>query len=254
MSSIAQKPEPTKSEPNQSVEKLVPRRFCTVALIGVDGSGKSSVAKALLKSCPLPLKYLYMGTSIDSSNVALPTSRLIHNWKVYRHKKSLERSGQQIPDKITLHGLEHRVDRRGKLGAFGRLLRRVSEEIFRQLVSWIYQLRGNVVLYDRHFLFDVLPVPTNDSRNRFTDEAHRWFLKKFYPRPGLTIFLDAPADVLYARKQEVPMEHLEIERSKLAQKSCYSKSFVTVDATQPLEDVVESVNKLILDYCIKRNA
>ena len=248
MSSIAQKPQPEQPQP-QNVDKPVRRRFTTVALIGPDGSGKSAVAKALLESSPLPLKYLYMGTNIESSNVALPTSRLIHKWKVYQHKKSLQRSGKEVPATVNFHGIEHRVDKRGKLGGVGRLLRRVSEEIYRQLVSWLYQLGGNVVLYDRHFLFDAVPVPTDTTRRRFTETAHHWFLKKLYPRPGLAIFLDAPAEVMYARKQEVPIEYLERDRTNLLLKSCYAKMFVSVDSTKPLEEVVSTVNQLINEHC-----
>jgi thymidylate kinase len=251
MFSIAQKPKGPKPQPAEVAGKAVRCRYSTVALIGADGSGKSSVAKALLESSPLPLKYLYMGTSIESSNYALPTSRLVHKWKVYRHKKSLQQAGEEIPDEVNLHGVEHRHDKRGKLGGFGRLLRRVSEESYRQLVSWVFQLRGNVVLYDRHFLFDACPVPNDTGYHRFTDRLHNWFLKRLYPRPGLAIFLDAPAEVLYARKQEVPLEYLEREREKILHKREYAKTFVSVDTTMELEEVVTRINELLLDHCAK---
>ena len=252
MSSIAQKPEGTKTEQAGVAQQRSQQRYSTVALIGADGSGKSTVARALLETCPLPLKYLYMGTSIESSNYALPTSRLVHKWKVYRHKKSLQQSGEQVPREVNLHGIEHRVDKRGKLGGVGRLLRRVSEESYRQLVSWVFQLRGNVVLYDRHFLFDACPVPNDTGYHRFTDRVHNWFLKKLYPRPGLVIFLDAPAEVLYARKQEVPLEYLEREREKILKKRCYGKTFVTVDTTMELAEVVTRINALLLDHCSRK--
>ncbi len=248
-SSIVQNPEPQKPRPRDILAKPIRQRFTTVALIGPDGCGKSAVAKALLESSSLPLKYLYMGTSIESSNVALPTSRLIHKWKVYRHKKSLQRSGNDVPAKVSLHGIEHRIDKRGRLGGVGRLFRRVSEEMYRQLVSWSYQLRGNVVLYDRHFLFDACPVPTDTSKHRFTDVLHHWFLKNLYPRPDLAIFLDAPAEIMFARKPEVPIEYLEQERTNLLQKTCYAKLFISVDSTSPLEEVVTRINELIYQYC-----
>ena len=248
-SSIAQKPEPSRQQRQDALHNV--KSVKTVALIGCDGSGKTTIAKLLLETCPLPIKYVYMGTSVESSNFSLPTARLIHRWKVYRHKRALQKSGKTVPQKVTLHGVEHRVDRRGRVGAFVRLCNRVSEESFRQLVSWILQLRGYVVLYDRHFLFDACPTASKSSHLRLTDRIHIWFLRRMYPRPGLAILLDAPADVLYTRKQEVPLEYLESNRAELLAKSEFAKHFVRVDATQPLDDVLETVRGLISEYCVK---
>jgi thymidylate kinase len=227
--------------------KLKP--FSSVALVGPDGSGKSTVAKALLESSPVPLKYIYMGVNIESSNIALPTSRLAHMWKVHQHKKNLRRLNKSVPEKVTLSGIEHRTVQRGGLARFARLLRRISEEVYRQIFSWIYQVRGHVVLYDRHFLFDACPSAEEVGSYSFTDSVHHWFLRYLYPRPGLVVFLDAPALLLYARKKEVPVEYLERERLKIAKRSCYARKFVTVDTTKPFEEVVSQVNHLISEYC-----
>ena len=48
----------------------------SVALIGPDGAGKTTIARMLEERSPLPLKYIYMGVNIAASNFALPTSRL----------------------------------------------------------------------------------------------------------------------------------------------------------------------------------
>ena len=252
MSSIAQKPKQENPLEGTSDGKKRRRLFATVAFVGPDGSGKSSIAKAILESNPLPIKFIYMGANIDSSNIALPTSRLIHKWKVNRHKKSLIKSGESVSEQISLHGLEHRIDHHGKLWGFARLLRRVSEAVYRQIFSYVYQVRGNVVLYDRHFLIDACPVPEDIGKQRLTDRVHCWFLRTIYPRPGFVIMLDAPADVLYSRKQEVPIDYLESNRRALKKKSRYVKRFVIVDTNRPFDEVVEIVNSLIVDYCEKR--
>ena len=49
----------------------------TVAVIGPDGAGKSTVTQQVLKQLDLPLKYIYMGVNLESSNLVLPTTRLI---------------------------------------------------------------------------------------------------------------------------------------------------------------------------------
>lgn len=223
--------------------------MATIALIGPDGAGKTSVAEQLLRTSRHPLKYVYMGTSIESSNIALPTSRLVHRIKVMQARRAMRRRGEPAAGAVTLHGVEHRHDRRGRVGAGFRLLRRVSEEVYRQLWSWGYQLAGRVVLYDRHFLFDSLPDPSAPaSERRLTDRIHDWFLRRLYPRPDLTILLTAGADVLYARKQEVPIDYLEADTRALRSKRIYAKAFIEVDASLPLDRVVARVDALIAQH------
>jgi hypothetical protein len=49
----------------------------TVALIGPDGAGKTTIGRRLEHALPRPVKYIYMGVNLDSSNVMLPTTRLV---------------------------------------------------------------------------------------------------------------------------------------------------------------------------------
>ena len=49
----------------------------TVALIGPDGAGKTTVARRLEGALGLPVRYLYMGVNPTSSNRLLPTTRLV---------------------------------------------------------------------------------------------------------------------------------------------------------------------------------
>lgn len=221
-------------------------RVSTVALIGPDGTGKTTIAKALVSSGAVPMRYLYMGMSIESSNLALPTSRLIHRIKLRAHKRSLRQSGQPSPEDLNLHGLEHRADRRGRIGAAARLVHWLAEETYRQMVSWAYQRRGYLVVYDRHFIFDDLPGPSARlATRRLTDRIHNWFLYTLYPRPDLVILLDAPVEVLYSRKQEVPPWYLQQNREQLLEKREYAPKWIQVDASKPLAEVIETVSAAV---------
>ena len=70
----------------------------TVAIIGADGAGKSTVAKALEGSMPLPTKYIYMGANIESANIALPTSRLIQAVSLGKSFSILCQRGDALDD------------------------------------------------------------------------------------------------------------------------------------------------------------
>ena len=176
-----------------------------VAVIGADGAGKTTVTKRLLETLPVRMKYLYMGWNPESSNFALPTSRLMLHLKLRSYRREAERLGIDEPEFISTHHPAHRTVQRGKIGTTARLLNRLAEACFRQMISWIYQLRGYIVLYDRHFLFDAAPGSNSSQvqKQPLDSRIYYWLLSHLYPRPELVIFLDAPPEVLLERKQEV---------------------------------------------------
>lgn len=146
-------------------------------MIGSDSAGKTTIANRLMAAFPLSMKYLYMGMNPQSSNFALPTSRFIFKLRLAKLQKQTNVSNICEHSAVSLHRLEHRQDGRVKIGAAARLLNRLSEEVFRQCVSWTYQFRGYIVIYDRQFLFD---FSTSNSReldysSRVSSRIHLWF-------------------------------------------------------------------------------
>lgn len=222
----------------------------TVALIGVDGAGKTTIAQKLLAACPLSMKYLYMGTSTESSNFALPTTRLILYLKKRSYRNWAKAAGVAQPETIQTHHLDARELSRGKLAVSARLLNRMAEEWFRQIVAWYYQLRGYIVLYDRHFVFEFATQNLADQPQpmRLSDQLHLWSLQHVYPQPDLTIFLDAPVEVLLSRKQEWSAAHLEHHRAAFLAQGEKMAHFVRIDAAQPLEQVYAEVSEQIRQF------
>jgi hypothetical protein len=200
------------------------------------------------------MKYLYMGRSVESSNFALPTSRLFHAMRRYWQASSRKRFEDLRPQSISRHHLDDRTDKHGKIWATMRLLNNLVEDYFRQLISWSYELRGYDVLYDRHYAFDVAPSGANSSnqKDRLTKRLHRWFLSHVYPQPDLVVFLDAPPEVLFSRKQETTLEYLRVRREALLRQGAKTANFFCIDATQPLEKVYADVSECIIRFYEKR--
>lgn len=227
----------------------------SVALIGPDGAGKTTVGRQLEKRLPLPVKYIYMGVSTDSSNVMLPTTRLMHKLKRAAGGKP-DIAGPPDPNRVKKKpkGLVKRTLAEGR--AMLRLANRLSEEWYRQGLAWSYQRRGNIVLFDRHFFSDYYAYDiAQEGRQRdLAQRIHGYMLKRFYPKPDLVIYLDAPAAVLYARKGEGSIEALERRRQDYLQLRHQVKNYAVVDAAQPQEQVVQEVVALISNfYYAKQN-
>jgi thymidylate kinase len=214
----------------------------SVALIGPDGAGKTTVVRRLETSLPLPVRTLYMGINLGSSNVSLPTTRLAARLKHWLDGR-LHRKANNARTSRNLA-----VSRKkGRLWASLRLLNHLAEEWYRQLLSWKIRKQGFLVLYDRYFQFDFEPERSSQPRP-LSDRLHRWLLAHCYPSPDLTIYLDAPGDVLFARKREASVEWLEARRQAFLRQGHQRPNFIRVDATQPLDVVFRDVSQHIMDY------
>lgn len=221
----------------------------SIAIIGADGAGKSTVCREVLERLPFPVKYVYMGVNLEASKLMLPTTRLV---LALKQRRGL-RPDSSMPDPARTAATPKSPAKRIK--AFLRMIYWVSEEWFRQLAIWQYQIRGNTVVFDRHFYADyyAYDIAPTDSTRPLPNRIHGFLLDKIYPKPNLFIMLDAPPEVLFARKGEGTLEWLEDRRQQYLALRDHVERFEIVDATQPQSCVVEAVEALIRDFVAARS-
>lgn len=217
-----------------------------VALMGVDGSGKSTVTKAIAKDWgrKLDIELIYFGTgdgpkSLSLRLMALGRDRLMG--RTDRKKTSGERS-------------------RGKNRGWPQIAWALSAaRLKRREMRWAYRLRqrGVLVICDRYpqnviegfndgpRLASLLQSKSFLKRMAAEYEA-RIYKSLAAAQPDLLIKLMPSLDVALARKPgDVPPAILAEKHATLGALEFAGIPTVTVDADQPLEAVLRKVKSLI---------
>ncbi len=213
--------------------KRLARRFLqppgvTVVLCGADGSGKSTAAQAVM----------------DGLSGTFPPAKVHHyHWKppMFSAGRRAARGpatdphGQPARNPIlslcyfAFHWLEF------FLGSHLRL-RPIT-------------FRGGLVLIDRFYYdFFVDQRRYRLSVPRFLIRLGHFFLKK----PDLVVLLDAPANVLQSRKQEVALAETERQRAAYLELVRGLSNGRVLDAAQPPEKVGADFIRAILDFMAER--
>ena len=200
----------------------------TVVLCGADGSGKSAAAREV----------------IDGLNVTFPAQKV-----------------RQFHWKPALFSARRQAARGPTIDPHGRPARNPVVSLCYFGFHWLefflgshlrlrpITFRGDLVLIDRYY-YDFF-VDQRRYRLRVPQAVvrlGRFFLKS----PDLVFLLDAPAELLQKRKQEVPLAETERQRTgylKLVQGLGNGR---VVDSTQPLEKVGADISRAILDFMAER--
>ena len=125
-----------------------------------------------------------------------------------------------------------------------------------QLVRWLrgqrLRARGRLVLFDR-YAYDAL-LPARWALG-WRGRLRRWLLGHACPPPALTVVLDAPGAVLYARKPEHPAAILERERAAYLRLAGGRPGTAVLDATADADRIRRELTAAIWTaYRLRRRA
>ena len=202
-----------------------------VALLAPDGGGKSTLSKSLLQQPILRGKIIYMGINLSASTIGLPTTAFL--------KKAVQRADQKELPKFAKLPLK-------AVSGINKLL----EHWYRIGMGLWYKLNGRTVIFDR-FIYDSYTSPRKAS---LKNNIRKILLWGTCPHADLTLFLDAPGELLFNRKGEHSPEFLDKQRESYLKNRDKIPNFKIVDATQSAEDVLNDAIALIWnEYRQKQN-
>jgi thymidylate kinase len=212
----------------------------TVAVLGPDGAGKSAVCAALANLSRASLPFKQVETRHLYRRVLPLLSEL---WK------GRLRTTPAAP--ATVHNPHGKRPHRSLVSLFTLTYGAVD-----QWLSWLlctrWKLSQNaLLLHDRH----MLEVQIDPKRFRFAGPKWlaRW-ITRLIPKPDLVIVLDAPAEVLQSRKQEVPLAETARQLDAYRTLTREMPGGRIIDATQPLEGVVNDVKRAIIEFAAARTS
>lgn len=212
----------------------------SIAVLGPDGAGKSAVCAALAKASRAELPF----RAIEIQHLyqrALPRLSELRQGRVRRTPAA----------PATVH------DPHGKrahwLGVSVLCLLYAAVD---QWLSLLWYARSKLaknylLVHDRH----MLELRVDPKRLRFAGPP--WLaccLSRLFPMPDLVILLDAPAEVLQSRKQEVPFEETRRQREAYSDLVAGLAEGHIVRADRPLQEVVADVKRTIVAHLADRTA
>lgn len=185
-----------------------------VAILGADGSGKSTVIDGLI-------------AHLASKEIDV----VYQHWKPVLGGKDESDNGPVVdPHAQTPRGIVASMLKVGVLLAIWRLS--FWGDLGKQ------RKEGKLILFDR-FYADLLNDPI---RYRYgASRAFASILFKCMPKPDLILLLDAEAEVLYARKPEVELGELKKIISRYRHYIKNEKCGLLVNSDQPVNDVIADV-------------
>lgn len=192
-----------------------------IVILGPDGAGKSSVIHGLLD------KFAHEGYVVK-----------------VRHLKPflfIPQRGEPSAIVVDPHGRPPR----SALFSVAKIIVWLFEEWY---VNCFQDRNETLLICDRYY-HDLMIDP-----KRYRYGGPQWVAKMIgwlIPQPRLWVLLDAPAQVLQARKQEVSLEETARQRQAYLAFVRNQRSYMIIDASQALDNVIADTKHAIIETISK---
>jgi thymidylate kinase len=218
------------------IKRRISVQNVSIALIGPDGTGKSTIIESLVKMIPLI-------TKSDTSNV-----------HVFHFRPQMLPNIRQV---VTLGRMEESYENftrphRAIPSGFTASLFRLFYYLVDYIIGYFIRVRPllsqyKIVIFDRYFYdFIVDPARSRVKLPKFIP----MFLMKLVPKPILCVYLDNDVETILQRKQELPPDELSRQLREYRELVAKFPWFYKVDSRKPVENIVR---KISIEY-IKRIA
>jgi thymidylate kinase len=211
-----------------------------IVLTGIDGSGKTTQANLLIKNLEKDgIKAVYVWSRWEP----LFLRPLIKIWK----KKS-----RGSIDKQNNSFLNHREEKQKIL----------NNPIFRGLWIWAFfidyglqifykvrikLLRKKLIISDRIYFDSIIDQAVNlaDRKDLLLDSINSLWMRIFFPRPCLVIYIDCPEEIALSRKKDTYGIDYLVDRRKLYLRLMEKYGWLKIDGTLPIEEIASEIKNKV---------
>jgi thymidylate kinase len=220
-----------------------------VAFLGTDGVGKSTVTSRIERD----LAPAFSSTERYHRPVETVLWRMRQRIKRYRARSSAVEPVDASAPGTAAQATSSEAPPRGLPASILKLgLWWADYTVLGYLLTIYPRLaRSTLVLFDRYYE-DLLVYPRS-----YRYGGPLWlarFVGRLIPRPHLVFLLDAPPEVIQARKQELTFEQTAYEREAYLNVVQGLPNAHVVDASKPIDAVVNEIEGVILDHMADRTA
>lgn len=204
-----------------------------------DGTGKTTFIKSLAEK----LGYYYICNPQDLTNIYHFRPLFFPNLGAVGEKAKVMKQDKDFTN-------PHRARPAGKFSSFIRMTYYWLDYVIGMPII----LRKNAqfsrfTIFDR-YIYDFLVDPRRSRIN-----LPYWLRKcftKLVKQPKIVFVLDAPADVIYKRKQELTPEEISRQLVEYRKLSSLGKRYYRLNASQKPEEIANDAIKIILDNFTKK--